>query len=113
MKELVIIFAAFGLVFAGSMHDYAMSSEVDILINKLVEKGVFKPSDAKQLVMEMQKESAREEDAIKRVAAETATRMQSRKRPRPSNPRFPNGCRTRPSRATSVSFLFYGCPAPG
>jgi polyhydroxyalkanoate synthesis regulator phasin len=73
MKKMMFVFAVLGLVFAGSMNDSAMSGEVDILINKLVEKGILNPSDARQLIMEMQKESARQEDAVKRVASETAT----------------------------------------
>ncbi len=73
MKKLTIVFAVLGLVFAGSMFDFAMSGEVDILINKLVEKGILNQSDAKQLIMEMQKENARQEDAVKRIASETAT----------------------------------------
>jgi predicted porin len=55
------------------MNNPALSGEVDILINKLVEKGILNQSDAKQLITEMQKESARQEDAVKRVAAEAAT----------------------------------------
>jgi len=73
MKKLTIVLAVLGLVFAGSMNDFAMAGEVDILINKLVEKGILNQSDAKQLIMEMQKESARQEDAVKRLASETAT----------------------------------------
>jgi polyhydroxyalkanoate synthesis regulator phasin len=73
MKRLTIVFAALGLVCAGSMNDFAMSGEVDILINKLVEKGILNQSDAKQLIMEMQKEGARQDEAVKRVASETAT----------------------------------------
>jgi len=74
MKKLAIVFAVLGLVFAlGPMNDLAMSGEVDILINKLVEKGILSPSDARQLITEMQKESARQEEAVKRVASETAT----------------------------------------
>ena len=73
MKKMMFMFAVLGLIFAGSMNDFAMSGEVDILINKLVEKGILNPSDAKQLIMEMQKQSARQEDAVKRVASETAT----------------------------------------
>ena len=73
MKKLTCILAVLGLVFAGSMNNPAMSGEVDILINKLVEKGILNQTDAKQLITEMQKESARQEDAVKRVASEAAT----------------------------------------
>ena len=73
MKKLIFGLAVLGLVFAGSMNDFALCGEVDILINKLVEKGILNQADAKQLIMEIQKESARQEDAVKRVASETAT----------------------------------------
>jgi polyhydroxyalkanoate synthesis regulator phasin len=73
MKKMTCILAALGLVFAGSINNPALSGEVDILINKLVEKGILNQSDAKQLITEMQKESARQEDAVKRVASEAAT----------------------------------------
>jgi Putative porin len=73
MKKLMFVFVVLGLVFAGSMNDFALCGEVDVLINKLVEKGILSQSDAKLLLMEMQKESVRQEDAVKRVASETAT----------------------------------------
>ena len=73
MKKLMFVFVVLGLVFAGSMNDFALCGDVDVLINKLVEKGILSQSDAKQLIMEMQKENARQEDAVKRIASETAT----------------------------------------
>jgi len=63
LSILIVPFGGGGSVLAG---------EVDILIEKLVEKGVLSPSDAKDLVKEIQKESAREKEAVKKVAAETA-----------------------------------------
>ncbi len=50
----------------------ALAGEVDILIDKLVEKGVLSSSEAEELVTEIQKESAKETEEIKEVAAETA-----------------------------------------
>ena len=47
-------------------------SEVDVLINKLVEKGLLSESEAKQLLNEMQKESARQKAEIEQVAADAA-----------------------------------------
>ena len=48
------------------------AGEVDILINKLVEKGMLSRSEADGLLTEMKKEGERQKEAIKEVAAETA-----------------------------------------
>ena len=49
-----------------------MAGDVDVLIKKLVEKGILSESDAKGIVKEIQKESGKEEERVKDVAAETA-----------------------------------------
>lgn len=48
------------------------ASEVDVLINKLVEKGLLNQTEASQLIKEMQKEGARQETAEKTVKNEAA-----------------------------------------
>jgi len=52
------------------------AAEVDVLINKLVEKGILNQQEAGQLLKEMQKEGARQESTVKdtaeKVAKETA-----------------------------------------
>lgn len=54
------------------------AAEVDVLINKLVEKGILSQHEAGQLLKEMQKEGTRQETAVKKtaekVAKETAER---------------------------------------
>ena len=57
---------------SGIDHKQAIAGEVDILIKKLVERGVLSSSDAKEMVDEIQKESAKEKADVKKVAAETA-----------------------------------------
>ncbi len=66
----LLVLSLFLIPFANSYS--ALAGEVDLLIEKLVEKGVLSPIDAKDLVKEIQKESAKEKEAVKKVAAETA-----------------------------------------
>lgn len=73
MKKLIYlswVLSIFLIPFDNS--NSALAGEVDILIKKLVEKGVLSPSDAEGLVKEIQKESAKEKEAVKEVAPETA-----------------------------------------
>ncbi len=48
------------------------AGDVDVLIKKLVDKGILSQSDAKEIVEEIQKESREIETTVKEVAAETA-----------------------------------------
>ncbi|MDZ7696099.1 MAG: putative porin [Deltaproteobacteria bacterium] len=72
MKKMVFIcvFAAVLMILGGPTP--GLTAEVDVLINKLVEKGVLSPADARQLLDEMQDEGARQEQAVKDVATEAA-----------------------------------------
>jgi len=53
-------------------HSTAAAAEVDVLINKLVEKGLLTQEEAKALLMEMQKESTREDAQVRQIASEKA-----------------------------------------
>ncbi len=66
-----IFVASLLIVFWGNRAP-APAGEVDILIEKLVEKGVLSSSEAKEIVTEIQKESVKETEVVKKVAAETA-----------------------------------------
>ena len=48
------------------------AGEVDVLINIMVKKGILSPEEARGVLADMQKESARETAAVKEVAKETA-----------------------------------------
>ena len=48
------------------------AGEVDVLINKLVEKGMLSISEAQELLTEMQKENDRQKADIKQVAVQAA-----------------------------------------
>jgi len=71
MKKRFLIFVMMCLAFAG-LNAQAGAAEVDILINKLLEKKVITQDEATQLISDMQQEGARENDAIKTVVAEAA-----------------------------------------
>ncbi len=71
-KLLFSIFAASLLIVLLGNKDPVPAGEVDILIEKLVEKGVLSTSEATEIVTEIQKESAKEREVVKEVAAETA-----------------------------------------
>lgn len=72
MKKMVFVFVfAAGLMILGSPTP-GLAAEVDVLINKLVEKGVLSQEDARQLLNEMQDEGARQEQTVKEVATEAA-----------------------------------------
>ena len=59
MKKITLIVCLMGalLFHFGMIPSHA--SEVDVLINKLVEKGILSQQEAAQLLKEMQKEGAR------------------------------------------------------
>jgi polyhydroxyalkanoate synthesis regulator phasin len=61
-----------GVLFVSFGNTPVMAGEVDILINKLVDKGILSRSDAEELLTEMQKEGEREKWEIRAVAGETA-----------------------------------------
>jgi polyhydroxyalkanoate synthesis regulator phasin len=48
------------------------SGEVDLLIQKLVEKGILTQKEARELVQDMQRERAEEQAGVRKVAEETA-----------------------------------------
>ena len=48
------------------------AGEIDLLIEKLVEKNILSRSDAKELISEIQKEGVKQKEAIKQVATEAA-----------------------------------------
>jgi polyhydroxyalkanoate synthesis regulator phasin len=72
MKKRLIVMAMICIVLIGFNTRVPQAAEVDILINKLVEKGVITQDEATQLMDEMRKEGARENEAIKAVVAEAA-----------------------------------------
>lgn len=53
------------------------AAEVDVLINKLVEKGVLSQPEATQLLNEMQREQARQKAEVEKTAAEAAKKETS------------------------------------
>ncbi len=50
----------------------AWAGEVDVLINKLVEKGILSREEATQLLLKTQNEKEQEKDAVKEIAIEAA-----------------------------------------
>ena len=72
MKKIsLIVFIITGLLITfGSTQSWG--GEVDLLVNKLVEKGILSHPEALQLLNEMQEEGAKQEVAIKEVATEAA-----------------------------------------
>jgi len=73
MKKFVCLLLVLSVLFVPFTNNgSALAGEVDILIEKLVEKGVLSPSDAEDLVREIQKESEKEKAEVKEVASETA-----------------------------------------
>jgi polyhydroxyalkanoate synthesis regulator phasin len=59
---------------------HAFASEVDVLIKKMVEKGLLSPSDAKNMAKEIREESAKNEKTVKKVAAEAANKVVEEKK---------------------------------
>ena len=66
----VVLLAAALLIQAGPNPCFA--AEVDVLINKLVEKGVLSSTEARQLLHEMQNEGVRQQETVKELATEAA-----------------------------------------
>lgn len=74
MMKIVLIILA-GVVCLGFVNTPVMAGEVDILIDKLVEKGILTRSDAEDLRTEIQKEGEGEKAEIREVVAETTNEM--------------------------------------
>ncbi len=72
MKKRLFVMVMICMVFIGFNARVPQAAEVDILINKLVEKRIITQDEAAQLIDEMRKEGARENEAIKTVVAEAA-----------------------------------------
>ena len=76
MKKITLIVCLMGALLFNFGIVPSNASEVDVLINKLVEKGLLSQEEAGQLLNEMQKEGARQETTVKetaeKVASETA-----------------------------------------
>lgn len=72
MKIARFILTGLGVLFFvfGSVPSY--SAEVDVLINKLVQKGILTQEEATTLLKEMQKEGVRQKATVKEVATEAA-----------------------------------------
>jgi len=72
MKKRLFVIVMMCIALLGINAQNVKAAEVDILINKLVEKRIITQDEATQLINEMQKEGARENEAIKTVVAEAA-----------------------------------------
>jgi hypothetical protein len=72
MKKRLFVMVMICMVFIGFNTRVPQAAEVDILINKLVEKRIITQDEAFQLMDEMRKEGVRENEAIKAVVAEAA-----------------------------------------
>lgn len=72
MKNLMLCVLVLVMFFAVGGAEIAGASEVDSLINKLVEKGILSETEAKELIGEIEKEQQKQEEEIKQVAKNTA-----------------------------------------
>jgi len=72
MKNTALIVCLLGVFFFSLGMPASHASEVDVLINKLVEKGILNQQEAGQLLNEMQKEGARQQTTVKETAEEVA-----------------------------------------
>ncbi|MBW1683054.1 MAG: putative porin [Deltaproteobacteria bacterium] len=72
MKRKIWFFATLFLFVSALGVSQASAGQVDVLINKLVQKGVLTESEARDLLRSLQKEDARQEKALQEVARETA-----------------------------------------
>lgn len=71
MKKIILVAAVLSALFFAAS-GLASAAEVDVLINKLVEKGILSQSEASALLQEMQKEGARQQAEVKQAASEAA-----------------------------------------
>jgi len=78
MKKITLVVFLMGAFLLNPGMAPSHASQVDVLINKLVEKGILSQQEAGQLLNEMQKEGARQETTVKetaeKVAKETAAK---------------------------------------
>jgi hypothetical protein len=72
MKKRIFVMVIMCLAFIGLNAQASKAAEVDVLINKLLEKNVITQDEALQLMEDMKKEGARENEAVKTVVAEAA-----------------------------------------
>ena len=72
MKRFIFILTIVELFMVSLGNGPTYAGEVDILINKLVEKGILSRSEASALIQDMQKEGARQKEELKAVATEAA-----------------------------------------
>ena len=72
MKKRLLVIVMMCLAFIGLNAQASKAAEVDILINKLVEKKIITQDEATQLIADMAKEGPRENAEIKTIVAEAA-----------------------------------------
>jgi len=72
MKKIALMGCLMGALLFGVVSGPLQAAEVDVLINKLVEKGVLSREEAGQLLNEMQKEGVRQETTVKEAAEKVA-----------------------------------------
>jgi len=76
MKKFTLFLCLMSTLFFSVSIAPSLAAEVDVLINKLVEKGILSQQEAEFLLKEMQKEGARQDITVKetaeKVAGETA-----------------------------------------
>ncbi|MBW1787176.1 MAG: putative porin [Deltaproteobacteria bacterium] len=69
---LTVLLIAGVFLFAWAERNPTWAGETEILINKLVEKGILTQDEAKALLKEMQNEAVRQKSTVKQVASDTA-----------------------------------------
>ena len=72
MKKLPFIMIVSVILWITVGSGPTMGGEMDILIEKLVEKNILTRSEARELISEIQKEASKKEEGIKKAAAEAA-----------------------------------------
>ncbi len=72
MKKIALVVCMMGMLFFGAGSEISFAAEVDVLINKLVEKGLLTKDEATQLLQQMQQEDVRQETVIKETAEKAA-----------------------------------------
>jgi len=72
MKKRLLVMVMMCLAFIGLNAQASKAAEVDVLINKLLEKKIITQDEATQLIETMQQEGKRENEATKLVVAEAA-----------------------------------------
>jgi polyhydroxyalkanoate synthesis regulator phasin len=72
MRKILFILSLAAILAVTFGSSLSLAAEVDILINKLVEKGLLTREEATELISDMQKEGERQKEEIKEVATEAA-----------------------------------------